>query len=297
MGLHHKILKEKNWNVDFIKGPLTADQLLPIIDQYNGIICGDDEYNKDVLKKGFNNKLIGLSKYGVGLDKIDLDYANKIGLKVKNCPGINKSTVAEHVFALLLSYKKNIHREFLKTSKGKWPRYLGSEISNSNFGIVGLGNIGKEVAKIASAFNCKILCFDKNFDKAFVKKFKIQCFYKIEDFFTKCDIVSLHLNLNQLTRRIISYDILKNCAKKNLILINTARGELVDEEGLYDCITEKKIQAYLCDVLSVEPLSKKNKLYKLKNVIITSHIGSKTYQNIENQGIMAVENLNAIFND
>ena len=101
-------MKDQDWDIDYLRGPLKEYDLLSIIQDYDGVLCGDDEYSRRVIKKGSSGRLKVLSKYGVGLDKIDLDASNEFGVKVTNCPGINFVSVAEHVLALLLSFEKNI---------------------------------------------------------------------------------------------------------------------------------------------------------------------------------------------
>ena len=108
-GAHHEHLINQNFDIDYMRGPLVAEDLIGIIQNYDGVICGDDDYNEEVLKKGVNGKLKVLSKYGVGLDKINLELADKLGLIVTNCPGVNQVSVAEHVLALLFCFEKNIH--------------------------------------------------------------------------------------------------------------------------------------------------------------------------------------------
>ena len=111
-GSHHELLKKQPWEVDFLRGPLKENELINIVQDYDGILCGDDEYTDNVIKKGASGSLKVLSKYGVGLDKINLKSAKYHNIKVKNCPGINQSSVAEHVIALILTYEKNIHTQY-----------------------------------------------------------------------------------------------------------------------------------------------------------------------------------------
>jgi len=292
-GRHLEYISKQGWDIDYLRGPLKFDILLPIIEQYDGVICGDDEYSIDVLNAGKKGKLKGLSKYGVGLDNIDLDHAHAIDIKIKNCPGINKHAVAEHVFALLLSFKKNIHKEYIKTRSGDWPRMLGSELNNSKFGIVGLGNIGKQVASLALAFGCKVYYYDLIEDKIFSKNNNLVTMQNINDLFENVDIVSLHMDLNEHNKKIVSKELIEN-TKKGIIIVNTARGEIVDENAIIYGIKEKIIGGYLADVLSIEPQKIDNPLKNFEEVLITSHISSKTKENIANQGMMAIDNMRQI---
>ena len=255
------------------------------------MICGDDEIDEDVLRAASKGLTKGISKYGVGTDKIDINAAEKLKIKIINCPGINSRTVAEHVFGLLLSYKKNIHREYIKTREGNWPRFLGSEIFDSKFGVLGFGNIGKRVAYLAKSFGCKVYCYDKMNNK---KDNDFTFCNSIEELFQIVDIVSLHINLNESNHNIISKDLIFKHAKNGIIIINTARGKLVDEDAILLGIRENIISGYLADVLSEEPPIKKNNLLSNENTLITSHIASKTIENVSKQAVEAINNLSKI---
>ncbi len=295
-GNHHTFLKSKKCNVDFMRGPLNEYELLNVIDKYDGIICGDDDYTSVVLEKGFDARLRVISKYGVGLDKIDLDTAKRLNIVVKNCPGINQNSVAEHVLALLLCYSKNIHLQYNSVQNGSWERISGEEIINKTIGIIGLGAIGKEVALKCFALGLKVYVYDVKKDVQFLKANpKIYFAKNLIEIYNNCEIISLHVPHNENTHQMINSDTINNLMLKNPILINTARGKLVDSNAVVDGIENNKIKAYLCDVLDVEPIKENEVLKGKKNIIITPHIGSRTIQNVENQAIMAIKNLFAEF--
>jgi len=290
-GKHQDLLYEQGYEIDTLRGPVKAEVLSPIISQYDGIICGDDEINEDVIRAGKNGKLKVISKYGIGLDKIDLDSAKKYGVPVTNCPGVNHITVAEHVFALILSFLKNICLEYNITNVGGWERLIGHEIYGKTIGIIGLGRIGKEVAIRSKAFGLKVIANDFVIDEIFNKEHEIHVSKTIEEIFEKSDIVTLHMNLTKENRKCISIDLIINHCKKGLILVNTARGELVDLDGIIYGIENKIIGGYLTDVLDSEPMPKNYPLTNYDNVIITPHIGSRTFESVERQGLMTVNNL------
>ena len=290
-GNHQELLKATGYEVDNLRGPVKADVLLPIIGNYDGVICGDDEYTAEVIEAGKKGQLKVISKYGIGLDKIDLTATKEWDIPVTNCPGVNHTTVAEHVFALLLSFVKHIPTELAHTKNGEWTRYTGNEIFGKTIGIIGLGKIGKEVAKRASAFGLTIIAFDQYWDQDFANTYKISQAHTPNELLTNSDIISLHTDLNAQTKHIISTDRIKNILKQDAIIINTARGELVELEGLIWGLNEKKIKGYLTDVLEEEPMKKDHPLKNYSNVFITPHIGSRTFESVERQGTMAVENL------
>ena len=291
-GKHHDLLAEQNWDLSFLRGPLKEEEIITVIDQFDAVICGDDEYTQNVLEKGVNGKLKILSKYGVGLDKIDLEAAKKCGVKVTNCPGINQNAVAEHVFALLLSFEKNIHTQYNSVQQYSWKRQIGHEVFGKTIGIIGFGAIGKEVARIAQAFKQRVLVYDPFVGENIVKTYTNA--EKVEDLttlFNESNYITLHTPLTAETKHLINRDVIQNHLTQKPIIINTARAGLVETEAIIDGIENNKIAGYLCDVLDHEPISKNEKLVGLNNVIITPHVGSRTYENVVNQGTMAIKNI------
>ena len=290
-GEHQKVLYNQGYHVDTLRGPLRSSELIPIISKYDGIICGDDEINEEVIKEGSFAKLKIISKYGVGLDKIDLISAKKYGIPVTNCIGANHIAVSEHVFGLILSFYKNICSENNITKQGKWDRLIGNEIYGKKIGIIGLGRIGKEVSIRAKSFGLNVFAYDIKIDKKFVEDHDIKVINSLSEICQVSDILTLHLTLSIENKNIISKKLIKKYFNKGMILVNTSRGELVDIDGIIWGLEEKIIGAYLTDVLDIEPMPSNYPLTKFDNVIITPHIGSRTYESVERQGLMAVNNL------
>ncbi len=289
-GAHQELLAKQGFNVQILRGPLKEDILLDIIDQYDGIICGDDEITRAVIAKGVSGKLRIISKYGIGLDKVDLTAAKEFNIPVTNCPGVNQVTVAEHVFALLLTYIKNIIPEHETIQKQQWIRYIGNELSCKTLGVLGTGNVGKEVIKRALAFGMKVIAFDKFRDEAFASKYEITYFVNANDVIKNSDIISLNLSLNAASSNIIGKQVL-SILKKGVIIVNTARAGLVDSQVILEGIDKGIIGGYLTDVLEEEPIVSNHPFLGNNKIIITPHIGSRTYENVVNQGTMAVKNL------
>ena len=290
-GKHHDALNKIGLDVDLLRGPITENNLLKIISNYDAVICGDDSFTEKVLEKGAKGNLKIISKYGVGLDKINLTAASRLGITITNCKGVNQHAVAEHVFGLMLTFYKNIHLEYNFTKNGDWIRLTGHELYNKKIGVIGLGSIGKEVVKRAKAFGLQIFGYDISLDKKFIDEFGINMLKSISEIFKKCEIITLHMNLTDSNSQIISESIINNIKNKPVVLINTARSDLIDMKGLIKGLDKGIIKAYLTDVLDIEPMEKNHPLKKYSNVIITPHIGSRTYQSVERQGLMAVENL------
>ncbi len=289
-GTHQEKLYSVGLEIDTLRGPVKEDVLLPIIADYDGIICGDDEITEKVIKKGKEGKLKIISKYGVGLDKINLQAAKHLGMPVTNCPGVNHVTVAEHVIALLFTYYKNIHLEYNITKAGGWKRFVGHELFGKKIGILGLGKIGKELAIRAKALGLYVYAFDPYTDKEFIQNNEIQLMFSVEELIKDIDILSLNLPLNDKTKGLVNYDLLLK-AKRKLVIVNTSRALIIHQNSLIKALQSKIIRAYLTDVMDEEPMPKNHPLLQFDNVLITPHIGSRTYESVQRQGLMAVENL------
>lgn len=290
-GKHHELLNSQNWEIDTLRGPVDEDVLLPIIHQYDGVICGDDEYSKKVLEKGKSGRLKVVSKYGVGLDRIDLSAAKELGITVTNCPGVNQISVAEHVIGLLFTFQKNIHLQYNSVQKKSWKRLIGSEVQGSTIGIIGLGSVGKELAKKSLALGMRVYAFDLRKDEEFLKEFPEIVFVEdLDQIYAIVDIISLHLPHNKHTDKMINQEVF-NKMVQNPIIVNTSRGKLIDIDALIIALDKGQVKGYLTDVLASEPIQNDEKLVGLDNVIITPHVGSRTYQSVERQGSMAINNL------
>ena len=290
-GKHHELLNSSGFEVDKLRGPVTEEVLLPIIKNYDGVICGDDDYTEKVIKEGKSGKLKVISKYGIGLDRIDLKAAKENGIIVCNTPGINHTTVAEHTLALLLSFIKNVHKEHNFTQRGEWSRMIGTELLGKTAGIIGLGKVGKEVAKRLIAFGVKVIAFDLFYDEDFLSKHNINKASSIKELVSEVDVISINAPLTKETRNLINEDVVQNHMKKNMIIVNTSRAAIINLDALINGLEFKILKGYLTDVLEEEPMIENHPLLKYDNVIITPHIGSRTYENVEKQGCKSILNL------
>jgi D-3-phosphoglycerate dehydrogenase / 2-oxoglutarate reductase len=290
-GRHHDLLNAQNWEIVTKRGPLTEEELLPLIAEFDAVICGDDDYTRKVFETGLKGRFRYLSKYGVGLDRIDLVAAKELEIPVRNCPGVNQISVAEHVFALILSFSRNIHLEYAITKAGGWKRLTGTEIYGKTLGIAGLGAIGKEVAKRAPAFGMRVIALDPNWNSEFAEQYGIDRADDIETLLSESDIITLHMPHLPSTDRLINSARLKQHAKHGLLIVNTSRGKLVETEAIGDALKKGLLGGYLADVLEDEPMPDGYPMKNWPNVLITPHIGSRTNESVERQGSMAVKNL------
>ncbi len=291
-GEHQKLLERQGFQIDRLRGPIKEADLLPIIAEYDAVICGDDEYTDAVLKKGAEGRLRFLSKYGVGLDKIDLMAAKKYGIPVTNCPGVNQISVAEHVLALLFTFEKNVHLQYNSTQAGSWKRWVGHELYGKTIGIIGLGAIGKELALRTQALGLHTLVFDLHPNNQFLTEYpSIQPVDSPEEIFSEADYISLHIPLTDDNEGLIDENVIFSKFKKCPVLVNTSRGRLVNSEAVLKGLEAGKLRGYLADVLAEEPIAQNEVLRGKDRIVITPHVGSRTFESVQRQGLMAVENL------
>lgn len=295
-GAHHDLLDSIGAEVDTLRGPLKEEELLPIISNYDAIVCGDDEYTRRVLETGKAGKLRYLSKYGIGLDKIDLNAAKDLGIPVASTPGVNHVTVAEHTFTHILAFFKNYYEEVGYVKDGKWKRLIQHEIYGKRLAIFGLGRIGKELSIRAKAFGLEVKVYDPYVDKSFVAEHDLILCANMDELFNDADIISLHSPLTEETKNVMNVERFEklNCCP---LLANTARAGLVDKDAVMKALDTKQICGYVGDVMWDEPVQPDDPILKYPNVFITPHISSRTYESVVRQGSAAVKNLINLLNN
>jgi len=288
-GIHHGMLDKAGFEIVRERGPLSEARMLELAGQFDAYLCGDDAMTRAVIQKSLP-RLKVISKYGIGLDKIDLKAAAELKMPVLFTPGVNHTTVAEHTFALLLSAVRNVVTEANYTAKGQWKRITGSEICGKTLAIVGFGRIGKEVAIRAKAFGLKIIGYGNYWDEDFARWYDITRVENFDDVLRQADFVSLHTKLTPETRHLINANNIK-LLKKGAVIVNCARGEILELSALVEALKTNHLLAYAADVLDQEPPPADHPLLGLPNVIITPHIGSRTHESVQRQASCAVENL------
>ncbi|ABV34322.1 MULTISPECIES: D-2-hydroxyacid dehydrogenase [Pseudothermotoga] len=254
---------------------LDKDKLLELIPQIEVLIVRSaTKVTEDLINKGEKLKVIG--RAGVGLDNIDVTAAKQKGIKVLNTPGASSISVAELTFGLILSASRHIARGTCDLKKGLWTKkeLEGHELYGKTIGIVGLGTIGKEVAKRSIAFGMKVIAYDP-----FVEYFEGVKMVSLEELFTNSDIITLHVPLSNETKHMINSETISKM-KDGVIIINASRGGVIDEQALYDALSSGKIYAAALDVFEVEPPADdlRKKLLQLPNVTATPHIGASTHE-------------------
>jgi len=284
-----EIIKEAGIEVDISdKGKaLTEAELLSVIENYDGIIVGTDPMTPEVIRKGNNLKII--AKNGVGYDNIHLKAATDQHVYVTYTPGAVERTVADSTFALIFALARNIVLGDRGVRNGDWPRLIGMDVSNKTLGVIGLGRIGKNVVIRSSGFNMDVYAYDPFPDEAFCEQYGVHR-VDLDTLFKTCDIVTIHAPLMESTRHIVNERTL-SLMKPEAVLINTARGELVDEKALYEALKRKKIAGAALDVFSKEPPVRDHPLFELENVILTPHIAGYSRDALLASGTMVAESI------
>jgi len=293
-GGHHDLLRDLGYEIITARGPLSEEEMLALLGEVDGLICGDDLISRKVMHKALP-RLRVISKYGIGVDRIDLKAAGEFGLPVGYTPGVNDVTVAEHVFGLMISLARNIPQENELVKKGLWQRITGHELWGKTLAIMGLGRTGKQVAKRALAFEMRVLACDPRWDDLFCRQHGVQRCRVAEELLPQADFVSLHMNLTAENRYFINRQRLE-LMKPSAYLINCARGALVNSADLVTALKAGRLAGYATDVLESEPVRPDDPLLAcdLPNLILTPHIGSRTYESVVRQAFMAVQNLAAV---
>jgi D-3-phosphoglycerate dehydrogenase len=268
-----KILLTNNFEVDVITN-FTPEELNKNINTYDGLIVRSaTKVTKQVIENAKNLKVIG--RAGAGVDNIDINAAKEKNIIVMNTPGGNTNATAEHTLALLLSLSRKISKADLTTHKGEWAKksLKGNEIKGKTIGIIGFGNVGKRFAQICNALGLKVLIFSKTFD-AIKNDFPEYVSCDLNNIIKDADIISFHCKPNLDGSPILGTKEISKM-KKNVLIINTARGNLVLEKDLNDAIVNKTIGGVALDVFEKEPANN-SILFGLENVLLTPHIAAST---------------------
>ena len=288
-GAHHQILEDAGFEIIRERGPLPEKRMLELVGEVDAFLCGDDEITSKVIDHGLPQLKV-VSKYGIGLDKIDVEYLTAKGIPLTFCPGVNHTTVAEHTFALMLALFRKLIKEANHVANGEWVRITGNEIMGKTLSIIGLGRIGKEVAIRANAFGMKVIGFDLYWDDDFARSHKVERAQTIDEALNAGDIVSLHVNLSDETRALINKDRISKM-KDGVVILNCARGEIIHTQDVIDALHSGEIGGYGTDVLDIEPPPSDHPMLRAPNTVITPHIGSRTFESVERQATMAAKNL------
>lgn len=283
-----KIIENKGYEIirNNKDRPIQKNEMLNFIKDVDGIIIGIDKFDSDIIDQANNLKVI--SKYGTGLDNIDVDYAHKKGITVTKTPTANIDAVADLTIGLMIAIARRIPEADKKLRNDQWEKIIGNSVWKKQLGIIGLGKIGKQVVKRAQGFNMNIKVFDVNIDKPFAEKHDIE-YVKLDEILSESDFITIHTPLNNGTKDLIKKEELEKM-KNSSYLLNVSRGGIVNENDLYEALKNDVIAGAALDAFVNEP-PKENNFKKLDNIIMTPHIGGYTNEAIENMGVQAAQNL------
>ena len=288
---------KKRYQVEVHSGkiPISQTKLRSKIRDIEGLICFPyDKIDKKTIDLAENLKVI--STYSVGFDHIDTEYAKKKGIKIGYTPEVLTDATADLTFALLLDLMRRVSEGDRTIRKKKWNEvygafdYVGFDLQGKTLGIIGLGRIGRTLAKRASAFDMKINYHNrKRVSKTLEKTLGVK-FASFEKIITESDIISIHVPHTKETEHMFNSNVFRKM-KKTAFLINTSRGKVVNEKDLITALKKKTIAGAGLDVFEIEPIEKDSQLLRLENCLITPHIGSSTIETRKKMAEITMKNL------
>lgn len=270
--------------------PLKEQELIELIPDMDGIIAGLDPITKDVIGAAARLKVI--SRYGVGVDRVDLQVATAQGILVTNTPGANSASVAELTVGLILSLLRKICELNNLTKSGKWVFLHTTSLKNKRVGLIGFGAIGKETAKRLQAFDCSISVYDPYINSADCHDFNVRL-RDLPTLLGESDVVSLHLPATPETANFVNQAFFSQL-KRGACLINTARGELIDHDALLQALQSGHLAGLALDAYAQEPPDFQDPVFAFDQVIATPHCGAHSDDAINSMGRVALENCLAV---
>lgn len=266
-----------------VKPGLTPQELVNCISNYDALIVrSGTQATKEIIEAGKKLKVIG--RAGVGLDNVNLEAATKQGVIVMNTPEGNTISTAEHTMAMLLSASRMIPQAYTSLKAKLWDRkkFVGKEVCNKTLGIIGLGRIGIQVAKRAQGFNMKVIGYDPVMTQEKTRSLEIKL-VELDELYVSSDYITVHTPLTDKTRHLINHEAI-NKMKDGVIIVNCARGGIIDENSLYEALKRGKVWAAALDVFETEP-PLESPLLDLPNCIFVPHLGASTKEAQENVGV------------
>lgn len=301
----YNVKPPEGFYLQFIKYPYTDEEIIEASKDATFLFLSLSPVSKNVIERLENVKLI--QSEGSGYDGIDLEAARKAGIYVCNAKGVNKDAVAEHTIGLILAALRRTVEADNDIKKGNFISNYREyeekgikELSSCHVGIIGLGDIGKEVVKRLKPFNCKISYYNRKRESQEVEEELGVNYMPFERLCRVCDIISLHIPLMDSTRNLINKETF-NLMRKGSILINTARGEIINQNDLAQALIEGKIESAAIDTLSPQPPQKDHPLLKLpeyasKRIILTTHIAGITSEAFARMQVIAWKNMKKVLN-
>ncbi|MCC7208240.1 MAG: phosphoglycerate dehydrogenase [Anaerolineae bacterium] len=252
--------------------PLSSDALSALIEGVDGLIAGLDDITRAVIDRA--DRLRVIARYGVGLDRVDLEAARQKGIVVTNTPGANAVSVAELTVGLMIALARHLIEADQRTRAGEWPRLKGISLRGKVVGLLGLGAIGRQVAHLLRAFECRVIGYDPAVSAEQAAAWDVAWMPR-DDVLCHADFLSLHLPVTPATENMLNRDLIRRM-KHGAFLINTARSELIDEDALIEALESGQIAGAALDTFRREPPGADYPVLSFAHVIATPHTGAHT---------------------
>lgn len=265
---------------------LTINESKELLQGKDGLIAGTETLNGEIFSTCDNLKVI--SRCGTGMDAVDLKAAEQFGIKVYNTPTVHVDAVAELTIAGILALARKLSLMDSAIRNGEWKKLNGQNISGKTVAIIGFGKVGKKVAAVFNAMGAKVVVYDTQFNQQVEENTSINIVDKLDEIFSQADIITLHVPLTDSSRGILNKAVFSQL-KKSVLIANTSRGGLIDEEALYDFLAVNSAAGAYLDVFEDEPYN--GALCKLKNTLLSPHIGTSTTETRVNMEVESVVNL------
>ncbi len=267
--------------------PLTFEEQKEIVGDIDAVIAGSDLWDARIFP--YAKKLKYISRFGVGIDTLNLDDIRQFGIRANYSPGINSNAVSEQAIGLLLSLLRNIPSLDRSTKQGGWVRYVTHEIKGQTVGLVGFGAVARLVAEKLIPFGAKLLAYDLAPNRSEAERLGVTL-CSFEEVIANSSILSIHVPCTPETRGMFNRDLFAKM-KDGVYIVNTARGPIVKESDMYDALVSGKVAGYGTDVFETEPVDPNNPLFTLDQYICTPHTAAETYENYREMGIHTAESI------
>ena len=257
--------------------PFSEESVIKELQNADAGIIDIEPYGESIFSQVKNN--IGLLvRFGVGFDKVDLKAASANGIAVARTTGANTPAVAEMALMLMLACRRKLNLYQARTKSGEWVKDIGNELIGGTVGIIGYGSIGRRLAKLIKGFNCRILAYDPFPNKEAAEADGVEL-VSLEEIFKQADAISIHVPYTEQTHHMINKETLA-MMKPTTVVVNTARGNLIDEDALYEALKSGQIAGAGVDVFAKEPLDVNSPLLTLDNAVLTPHVSSQTVESL-----------------
>lgn len=267
--------------------PYTFDEQKSLIGDIDAVIAGSDIWDANIFE--YAKKLKCISRFGVGIENLNLEDMKQYNIKANYSPGINTNAVSEQAMALILALLRNVPSLVQSTKNGGWTRYVTHELKSLTVGLMGFGAIAKCVAEKLIPFGANMIAFDLYPNEQEAKRLGVtMC--TMEEVVEKSDIISIHIPCNEQTKGMFRKELFARM-KDGVFIVNTARGPIVKESDMYEAIISGKVAGYGTDVFETEPADPGNPLFTLNNYICTPHVAAETYENYAEMGLHTAESV------